>query len=193
MARLVRTRVANETRDRQMRIPFAQSRGGGATVNPQTAMEKPMEQRVVHSTFVIERQYPAAPERVFAAFSDPVKKQRWFAGSDEGQPGEFTMDFRVGGVERTTRHHKNGWVFTNDTVYRDIIPARRIVFAYNMSLGEQRISSSLATVELLPKGNGTELIFTEQSAFFEGADGPSMRKEGWQKLLDRLNAYLTAS
>jgi uncharacterized protein YndB with AHSA1/START domain len=152
-----------------------------------------MEQRVFHSTFVIERQYPAVPDRVFAAFSDPVKKQRWFAGTDEGQPGEFTMDFRVGGVERTTRHHKNGWVFTNDTVYRDIIPGRRIVFAYNMSLGEQRISSSLATVELLSKGSATELIFTEQSAFFEGADGPKMREEGWQKLLDRLNAYLTAS
>ena len=152
-----------------------------------------MEQRVVHSTFVIERQYPVTPGRVFAAFSDPVKKQRWFAGGDESEPGDFVMDFRVGGVERTRRHHKNGWVFTNDTVYRDIVPGRRIVFAYNMSLGEQRISSSLATVELFPKGKDTDLIFTEQSAFFEGADGPKMREEGWQKLLDRLSAYLTAS
>jgi uncharacterized protein YndB with AHSA1/START domain len=152
-----------------------------------------MGRSVIHSTFTIERQYPVVPERVFAAFADPVKKQRWFAGGDEGQPGDFTMDFRVGGIERTRRHHKNGWVFTNDTVYRDIVANRRIVFAYNMSLSEQCISSSLATVELLPGGKGTELIFTEQSAFFEGADGPKMREEGWQKLLDRLSAYLTAS
>jgi hypothetical protein len=86
-----------------MCIPFAQSRVGGATVNPQAAGEKTMEQRVIHSIFVIERQYPAAPERVFAAFADPVKKQRWFAESDESGPGEFTMDFRVGGVEQTSR------------------------------------------------------------------------------------------
>src|SRR5262249_32512890 len=141
-----------------MRISLAQSPVGGTAMSLEGAKEKTMDQRVVHSTFVIERQYAAAPERVFRAFADPVKKQRWFAGSDEGEPGEFTMDFRVGGVEQTRRLHKNGWVCTNDTVYRDIIPGRRIVFAYNMSLGDQRISSSLATVELLPKATGTELI-----------------------------------
>jgi hypothetical protein len=34
---------------------------------------------------------------------------------------------------------------------------------------------------------GTELILTHQGAFFEGADGPEMREEGWRKLLERLN------
>jgi len=37
------------------------------------------ERTVNHSTFVIERHYAAAPERVFAAFADPAKKRRWFA------------------------------------------------------------------------------------------------------------------
>jgi DNA-binding response OmpR family regulator len=41
---------------------------------------KTMEERsVIHSTFVIERSYPATSERVFAAFADPTKKRRWFA------------------------------------------------------------------------------------------------------------------
>ena len=39
-------------------------------------MESPT---VIHSTFVIERNYPTTPERVFAALADPVKKRRWFA------------------------------------------------------------------------------------------------------------------
>ena len=34
---------------------------------------------VNHSTFVIERTYPASPQQVFRAFSDPGRKRRWFA------------------------------------------------------------------------------------------------------------------
>jgi hypothetical protein len=55
-----------------------------------------------------------------------------------------------------------------------------------MSIGERRISASLGTVEFLPSGTGTDLILTHQGAFFEGADGPEMREEGWRKLLERL-------
>src|SRR5262245_23426362 len=36
------------------------------------------EPSVVHNTFVLERSYPVAPERVFAALSNPAKKRRWF-------------------------------------------------------------------------------------------------------------------
>jgi len=38
----------------------------------------------------------------------------------------------------------------------------------------------------VPSPKGTDLIFTEQAAFFEGADGPQIREEGWRKLLDNL-------
>jgi hypothetical protein len=38
----------------------------------------------------------------------------------------------------------------------------------------------------LPTEKGTDLIFTEQAAFFEGADGPQMREAGWRELLEAL-------
>jgi uncharacterized protein YndB with AHSA1/START domain len=66
------------------------------------------------------------------------------------------------------------------------VPNRRIVFAYTMSVGDTRISSSQATVELLAAGRGTDLFFTEQGAFFEGADGPNIREQGWRLLLESL-------
>ena len=153
---------------------------------------KTMEERsVIHSTFVIERSYPATPERVFRAFADPTKKRRWFAEGDHHDVEHYEMDFRVGGRERARFRFKDGTPLkgiacTNDTSYQDLVPNRRVVFAYTMALGEKCISASLATVELLPSETGTDLIFTHQGAFFEGADGPEMREAGWRKLLERL-------
>ena len=157
-----------------------------------------MEQRTVtHSTFVIERSYPAAPERIFAAFADPGQKKSWFAG-DRGMPVEsYEMDFRIGGIERARYRLGDkspfpGAILGNDTVYQDIVPGQRIVFAYTMSLGGRRFSVSLATIELVAADGGTNLIFTDQGAYLEGADGPQIREQGWQNLLGQLQEHLAS-
>ena len=104
------------------------------------------EQSVIHSTFVIERSYPATPELVFAAFADPAKKRRWFAEGNHHQVEHYELDFRVGGKECARFRFKDGTPLkgvacTNDTSYQDIVPNRRVVFASTTSLGEKRISA----------------------------------------------------
>jgi uncharacterized protein YndB with AHSA1/START domain len=146
---------------------------------------------VIHSTFVIQRNYPTPPEKVFAAFADSVKKRRWYAEGHQHEVVDFQMDFRVGGAERSRYRFKestplNGMLLTNEGSYQDIVPDRRVVTASNMSVGDKRISASLVTIEFLPAGNGTDLICTHQRAFFEGADGPKMRETGWRTLFERL-------
>jgi len=146
---------------------------------------------VIHSTFVIERSYPVAPERVFAAFTDPIQKRRWFVESGGHEVEHFEMDFRVGGKERARFRFKEGTPLegiacTNDASYQDIVPNRRVVLAATMTIGDKCISASLATFEFLRTEAGTDLVFTLQGAFFEGADGPQMREAGWRKLLERL-------
>ncbi len=145
---------------------------------------------VTHSTFVIERNYPTPPERVFAAFADPAKKRRWFAEGEGFPVRQFEMDFRVGGTEHSRFNMKDGTPIANDTSYHDIEPNRRIVFAYTMSVAGRRISTSLATIELLPTDKGTNFVFTEQAAFYEGSDGPKIRQEGWSKLFEQLEQEL---
>ena len=158
---------------------------------------KTMEERsVIHSTFLIERSYPATTERVFGAFADPARKRRWFAEGGSSDVEEFEMDFRVGGNERVLYRFKEGTPFpgatyATDSNYQDILPNRRIVLAYSTTFGGRRVSACLATIEFLPTEKGTDLILTHQGAFFEGSDGPEMREAGWRKLLERLPEELS--
>ncbi|RIK34699.1 MAG: polyketide cyclase [Chloroflexi bacterium] len=145
---------------------------------------------VVHSTFSVERTYPSTPARLFAAFSNQATKRRWFAEGEGWQVDEFTLDFCVGGYEISRFRFKDGPPMGNDTIFLDIVPDQRIVFAYTMTVGAQRISVSLATVEIEPVDEGARLVYTEQGAFFDGADMPAGRKVGFGQLLDRLAAEL---
>ena len=158
-------------------------------------METMQQPTVNRSTFTLERSFPATPERVFSAFSDPAKKIRWYADGRTMEVLEFTMDFRVGGHD-VTRYRTSpesplqGVVLRYDTHYLEVQTARRIVIAYTVGREtanqNQPFSASLATFELMPSDVGTDLLFTEQSAFFENADGPEWRKQGWTSLLEKL-------
>jgi uncharacterized protein YndB with AHSA1/START domain len=148
-----------------------------------------------HGNFTIERTYRAAPPRVFAAFADPAKKKSWFAESDTHEIESFESDFRIGGVERLhyrfgEQSHFPGAILTNDGYYHDIVPDRRIVTSSHMTLVGRPVSVGLVTVELAPNGSGTDVTLTFQGVFFEGSDGPEMRKGGWDTLLDRLERAL---
>jgi len=149
------------------------------------------ERSVTHATFSLERSYDAAPARVFGAWADPGRKRRWFAEGEGWQIDEFTADFKVGGFERSRFRFKGGVPIRNDTTYHDIVPDERIIFAYTMTIGENRISASLATIEFRPDGGrGTKLVFTEQGAFLDGLDKVESRQGGWGELLEALGRAL---
>jgi uncharacterized protein YndB with AHSA1/START domain len=140
-----------------------------------------------HATFAIERNYDAAPARVFAAFADPVAKARWFGPSGEV---ERTLDFAVGGRERFAVGGPDGPTYVYDARYEEIVPDTRIVYAYILDRDETRMSVSVATVEFEPAGTGTRLILTEQGVFLDGADTPAEREHGTREMLEKLGTVL---
>lgn len=151
------------------------------------------ELSISHVTFVIERSYPATPSRVFAAWASPDAKSIWMDDPDFKSDGtESELDFRVGGHERFGGLTPDGTPYRYDAVYYDIVPHHRIVYSYEMYSGEDRMSVSLATVEMVPEQDGTKLTYTEQGAFLDGIDKPDAREEGTAWLLDNLGKYLAA-
>jgi uncharacterized protein YndB with AHSA1/START domain len=145
---------------------------------------------VVHTTFVIERNFPIPRERVFAAWSDPSVKRRWFTGLDEWQQGKQELDFRVGGREHASGGPPGGSVHRYEAIYWDIVPNERIVYTYDMHADKGRTSVSLATVEFKAAGAGTKLIYTEQGAFLDGHDDAAERERGTNWLFDALEREL---
>lgn len=152
---------------------------------------------IIHNSFTVERTYPTTKARVFAAMSDPKKKRRWFAEGVGFTIDSYSLDFKVGGFERTRfRFGNDGPPMTNDCLYLDIVDQERVVFAYAMTIGGAPMSSSLATIELLPAPAaggakaGTLLRFTEHTAYVDGKDGGAGRKEGTTQLFERLASEL---
>lgn len=148
------------------------------------------ERSVTHATFTVERSYDAPPAKVFKAFADPAIKRRWFVEGEGWDVEEFTGEFKVGGFERSRFRFRGGEPVRNDTSYHDIVPNERIIFAYTMTIGDNRISSSLATFQFKAASGGTQLIFTEQGAFLDGLDSAAPREGGWKQLLDALGRAL---
>jgi uncharacterized protein YndB with AHSA1/START domain len=152
-------------------------------------MTQQLERRVNHNTFVIERVYDASPARVFAAFATPAAKRRWFGGPPEWSP-EHEMDFRPGGRETNRGGPADGPSHFFDARYSDIVPDQRIVFTYDLWVGDVLLSTSVTSVELRPEGDGTRLVFTEHGVFLDAHEDPALREEGTAGMLDALGASL---
>ena len=150
------------------------------------------DRTVVHDSFSIERNYPTAPQRVFAAWSSQSEKNRWFGEGDDflASTNEYTLDFRVGGRERHNGTLPDGRAFNYDAIYQDIVDDRRIVASYDVRIDGQRVSVSLMTIELDHIPDGTRLVLTEQGAFLDGLDTNAQRQEGARDSLDQLGEYL---
>jgi len=151
------------------------------------------ESSVSHATFVIERSYPAHPAKVFGAWADRDARKIWMDDPDYKSDGtEGQLDFRVGGHERFGGLSPEGSTYRYDATYYDIVPDQRIVYCYEMYAGEERMSVSVTTVEIVAEQSGTKLTYTEQGVFLDDIDKPAYREEGTTWMLDNLGKYLAA-
>ena len=144
------------------------------------------QHKVDHASFTLDRHYDAPVALLYKAFSDEGAKRRWFGGGSEWDLQSREFDFRVGGKEHLSGKWKSGMVSTFDAIYLDIVPERRIIYAYDLHIDGKHISVSLATILFATEGAGSKLTITEQGAFLDGYDDAGSREKGTRGLLERI-------
>jgi len=147
-----------------------------------------MERNIVHGSFTVERTFDTPVAQVYAAFADKTSKEKWFKGPD-GAQSEHTMDFRPSGRESNSGAF-HGAIHRFEATYYDIVPKERIVYAYEMYLNDKRISVSLTTITFEDIDGHTRLQLHEDGVFLDGLDGPEIREQGTNGLLEALAATL---
>jgi uncharacterized protein YndB with AHSA1/START domain len=145
------------------------------------------DQSVIHDTVVVRRTYEAAAERVYRAWTDAALLERWYVPGDESWSAKILAhDFRVGGVKRITFGPPDE-TFVEDCHYVDIVPNRRICYSMAIARGDVRITVSMVTVELTPRGERCDVRVTDQLAILDGGDTAKDRDRGWGETLDKLS------
>lgn len=148
-----------------------------------------------HATFVLERDYAAPLDSVWAAFADADVKSQWFGGGDFTDT-EVSEDFRIGGIA-VNNGTMDGRRSEFRATYTDIVDRERIVYTYDMWSDGVHASTSITTVVFEPTAEGTHLTFTEQGVHLDGVHGPGPeaaagREHGTGWLLDKIAEVVTS-
>ena len=138
-------------------------------------------------SLTLTRHLNAAPEKVYAAWTDPQKLAQWF-GPPQVEPGSVRaeLDVRIGGNYRISFTGAGGEYFKVAGIYREVIANARLVFSWAWHSTPER--ESLVTVSLQPQGTGTLLTFHHEQFFDQAArDG---HERGWTAILGKLETFL---
>jgi uncharacterized protein YndB with AHSA1/START domain len=136
-------------------------------------------------SLTLKRRFNAAPEKVYAAWTQPAQIAQWF-GPDAGGVQRAETDLRTGGRFTIVFNTEDGEEHQVNGVYREVVRNQKLVFTWAWRSTPER--ESLVTVLIEPDGAGSMLTLIHEQFFDEAArDG---HERGWTGTLDKLAKYL---
>lgn len=141
--------------------------------------------KTVVPALVLRRTYPVAPERVYAAWTDPAIAAQ-FLGPSDVKAEVPQMEVRVGGAYRIIMHRPEGEDFIATGIFREVVPNRRLSMTWRwLEDNPADEHDTLLTLEFAPHEDGTELTLTHQ--YFASAESRENHSSGWQAIMEKLN------
>ncbi|MEE2691256.1 MAG: SRPBCC domain-containing protein [Pseudomonadota bacterium] len=144
------------------------------------------------SELVLTRTFSAPRSLVWEAWTDPEHLSQWM-GPREHPACSYECDLRVGGAWRARlRAADGGPDLTVGGVYREIVPAERLVFTFVWDEPHAAHGhNTLVTISLADKGDGTEMTLRQQ--FLPSIEERDGHAHGWSSSFDRLAEHLDNS
>jgi uncharacterized protein YndB with AHSA1/START domain len=131
----------------------------------------------------------AAPERVFAAFSEPHLVSQWLTPSPEVRLSVLQLDFREGGSYRFAYDPPGQRTVIVGGIFRSIDRPSRIVFSWVIEAPDEHAGiDSEVTVTITPCQAGSELVI--RHAKLARPDAMARHAEGWRGALAQLSVWL---
>ncbi|MEO5669777.1 MAG: SRPBCC domain-containing protein [Ramlibacter sp.] len=134
----------------------------------------------------ITRHYPASPEKVWRAWTDPQALSHWFGPGDIDSVTRAELDVRAGGRYHIAFRTADGEEHDVSGVYQDVHAQRLLSFTWAWKSTPERVS--LVTIEFEPKDGGCELRFRHDRFFDKAARDNHER--GWTGTFDKLDSFL---
>ncbi len=135
----------------------------------------------VKPSLTLKRRLNAAPEKVYAAWTNPAHLVKWF-GPDSGSVKHAETDVRVGGRYRIEFNTEDGEHHSVSGEYREVEPQRKLAFTWAWRTMPER--ESFVTILIKPEGAGSILTLIHE----QFADEPARDRHeyGWTGCLDKL-------
>jgi uncharacterized protein YndB with AHSA1/START domain len=134
-------------------------------------------------TLEMVRVLPAAPARIFAAFTDPGQLARWF-GPEGFSVGSLDLDPRVNGTYRIEMQPPEGDPFYLGGEFREVDPPGRLAFTFVYEVPDRDDVETLVELSFRDRGESTEAPFTQGP--FRTEARRELHRDGWTDSFDRL-------
>jgi uncharacterized protein YndB with AHSA1/START domain len=136
------------------------------------------------SALKAEIEIKAAPEKVYAAWTEVEQFPKWFGPRANGHLQIDQFDCSVGGRYDVTMVFDDGDRFQMVGHFHELDPPKKVVLTWQGMASSMGPDETLITVDLTPTGAGTLLTLTHER--FATVAVRDEHQQGWAPLLDRL-------
>lgn len=141
----------------------------------------------LETTLVVRKTYPASPELLFQAWTQPEHMKKWFSPKEEILNTLIEVDLKVGGKYRIGFKEPDKDEKFVSGEYVEINPGKKLVFTWMWDHLE--FEDTLVTIDFFARGSETEVVLTHER--FPETQMRDHHNEGWTGCLERLAMFVS--